>query len=88
MKECKEIMRELFAKRHQEFAWPFYRPVDTRVFKDYRSIVKRPMDMGTVRSKLAAGEYDDPGRSKTHHQSNVFGKAYVKQVPNSFLTSS
>ena len=63
MKECKEIMRELFAKKHQEFAWPFYRPVDTRVFTDYRSIVKRPMDMGTVRNKLAAGEYDDPGRS-------------------------
>ena len=28
LKFCNEILRELFHKRHQAYAWPFYKPVD------------------------------------------------------------
>ena len=36
MKECRDILKELFSKRHTAYAWPFYKPVDTTIFKDYR----------------------------------------------------
>ena len=36
MKECRDILKELFSKRHTAYAWPFYKPVDTSIFKDYR----------------------------------------------------
>ena len=28
MKFCNEVLRELFHKKHQAYAWPFYKPVD------------------------------------------------------------
>ena len=36
MKECRNILKELFSKKHTGYAWPFYKPVDTSIFKDYR----------------------------------------------------
>ena len=36
MKECRDILKELFSKKHTAYAWPFYKPVDTSIFKDYR----------------------------------------------------
>ena len=38
MSECRDILKELFSKRHTAYAWPFYKPVDTRIFKDYRYV--------------------------------------------------
>ena len=36
MKECRNILKELFSKKHTGYAWPFYKPVDTSIFRDYR----------------------------------------------------
>lgn len=35
----------------QEYAWPFYRPVDAELLglTDYYEIIKHPMDFGTVK---------------------------------------
>ena len=35
----------------QEYAWPFLKPVDVELLdlKDYHLVVKRPMDLGTVK---------------------------------------
>ena len=35
----------------QEYAWPFLKPVDVELLdlKDYYLVVKRPMDLGTVK---------------------------------------
>ena len=38
----------------QQWAWPFMDPVDTANFTDYLSIVKRPMDFGTIKKHLAS----------------------------------
>lgn len=38
-------------------AWPFLEPVDPQVVTDYRSIIKHPMDLGTVKKKILAGVY-------------------------------
>eukprot|EP00047_Mylnosiga_fluctuans_P001870 m.222246 g.222246 ORF g.222246 m.222246 type:complete len:844 (-) comp10732_c0_seq1:3505-6036(-) len=59
MKFCLNLIRELFHKRHQAYAWPFYKPVDVDALglHDYHTIIKKPMDLGTVRDKLEKGLY-------------------------------
>lgn len=43
----------------QSYAWPFYKPVDAAWLglNDYHEIIKKPMDLGTVKSKMDAREY-------------------------------
>lgn len=35
----------------QTYAWPFYKPVDADVLglHDYHDIIKKPMDLGTIK---------------------------------------
>ena len=51
MKYCSTILKELFAKKHAGYAWPFYKPVDAELLNlhDYHEIIKHPMDLGTVK---------------------------------------
>lgn len=53
-KTCDELLTELV--RHED-CWPFLRPVGRREIPNYYEIVKRPMDFGTMRSKLNAMVY-------------------------------
>ncbi|KAI5475507.1 hypothetical protein MNV49_001321 [Pseudohyphozyma bogoriensis] len=59
LKFCKEVVKELFSKKYGEFAFPFYVPVDyvTLNLPNYPSIVKKPMDLGTIRQKLDTNQY-------------------------------
>ena len=51
LKYCNQLLKELFSKRHLEYAWPFYKPVDVKGLglTDYFDIIEQPMDMGSVR---------------------------------------
>lgn len=51
LRYCSQLLKELFSKRHLEYAWPFYKPVDVKGLglTDYFDIIEKPMDMGTVR---------------------------------------
>jgi hypothetical protein len=51
LKYCSQLLKELNTKRHMEYAWPFYKPVDVKALNltDYYDIISQPMDMGTVR---------------------------------------
>ena len=51
LRYCNQLLKELFSKRHLEYAWPFYKPVDVKGLGlvDYFDIIENPMDMGTVR---------------------------------------
>ncbi len=51
---CQTVIRELFHKRHAAYAWPFLEPVNAEALglHDYHTIIKKPMDLGTVRDKL------------------------------------
>lgn len=42
--------------KHQA-AWPFLRPVLTSEVPDYHKIIKTPMDLAKIKSKLNMGEY-------------------------------
>lgn len=54
LKACNEILKELFSKKHSGYAWPFYKPVDAELLglHDYHEIIKKPMDLGTVKVRL------------------------------------
>uniref|UniRef100_A0A8C4QJR7 Bromo domain-containing protein n=1 Tax=Eptatretus burgeri TaxID=7764 RepID=A0A8C4QJR7_EPTBU len=51
LKYCNGILKEMFAKKHAGYAWPFYNPVDasTLGLHDYHEIVKQPMDLSTIK---------------------------------------
>ena len=59
MKACNEIIKEMFSKKHSAYAWPFYKPVDTEQLDlhDYKQVIKKPMDLGTVKTKMDNREY-------------------------------
>lgn len=59
LKSCNEILKELFSKKHSGYAWPFYKPVDAELLglHDYHDIIKKPMDLGTVKRKMDGREY-------------------------------
>lgn len=41
----------MFSKKHEGYAWPFYKPVpaENLGLHDYFDIIKRPMDLSTVK---------------------------------------
>lgn len=58
-KAADRIVKEIW--KHKD-AWIFYEPVDPAKFAipDYYNIIKEPMDLGTLKSNLRQGVYEDP----------------------------
>ncbi|KAM3841780.1 bromodomain testis-specific protein [Vipera latastei] len=58
---CNEILIELMSNQHAAYAWPFYKPIDITALdpEEYHSIIKSPMDLGTIKKKLDNCEYKD-----------------------------
>lgn len=57
---CSELLSKLMKHKH---GWVFNVPVDVKKLNipDYHSIIKRPMDLGTIRSRLNKNWYKSPG---------------------------
>ncbi|CAH1242002.1 BAZ2B [Branchiostoma lanceolatum] len=51
---CRTILPEL--EKHED-AWPFLVPVNTKQFPQYKKIIKRPMDLSTIKNKLRDNKY-------------------------------
>ncbi|XP_071156069.1 bromodomain-containing protein 3-like isoform X2 [Mytilus edulis] len=62
LKFCNNMVKELIAKKHAEYAWPFYKPVDAEMLglHDYYEIIKKPMDLGSIKKKMDNREYKSP----------------------------
>ncbi|XP_021041176.1 bromodomain and WD repeat-containing protein 1 [Mus caroli] len=56
-RQCKALLILIFQCEDSE---PFRQPVDLDEYPDYRDIIDTPMDFGTVRETLEAGNYDSP----------------------------
>uniref|UniRef100_A0A8C0C4W8 Bromodomain and WD repeat-containing protein 1 n=1 Tax=Buteo japonicus TaxID=224669 RepID=A0A8C0C4W8_9AVES len=56
-KQCMEVVNLIFQCEDSE---PFRQPVDLDQYPDYRHIIDTPMDFGTVKETLEAGNYDTP----------------------------
>ena len=61
LKFCQHVIDELTKPRYQAIAFPFLSPVDpvAQNIPTYHKIIKSPMDLGTVRSKLNQGQYEN-----------------------------
>lgn len=59
LKQCETLLNRLMS--HQ-YGWVFNTPVDIVKLNipDYFSVIKHPMDLGTVKTKLLSGEYASP----------------------------
>ncbi|KAF7838199.1 transcription factor GTE10-like [Senna tora] len=59
MKQCDGLLKRLMS--HQ-FGWVFNAPVDVVKLNipDYFTVIKEPMDLGTVKSRITSGEYSSP----------------------------
>lgn len=53
LRQCGTILKHL---TQHKWAWPFMQPVDVEGLQlpDYYKIIRRPMDLGTIRSRLEA----------------------------------
>lgn len=54
--QCRELLEELFKRPDSR---PFRSAVDPIMYPDYNTVVDTPMDLGTVRETLFAGEYEN-----------------------------
>ena len=61
LKFCEKVLSELLKPKYSMHAWPFLTPVDPVALNipTYHSIVKKPMDFGTVKIKLDQGQYEN-----------------------------
>ncbi|CAB1344216.1 unnamed protein product [Coregonus sp. 'balchen'] len=61
LRYCGGLIRDMLSKKHVEYAWPFYKPVDAHALglHDYHDIIKHPMDLGTIKNKLDSRQYRD-----------------------------
>jgi len=59
MKDCESLLKLLM--KHK-FGWVFNAPVDVVKLNipDYFTVIKHPMDLGTVQNKIAKGSYTGP----------------------------
>lgn len=58
---CREALDELYKQKYSPQALPFLKAVDPVALNipNYHSIIKKPMDMGTIDTKLKGGEYEN-----------------------------
>ncbi|KAK8165485.1 hypothetical protein BKA80DRAFT_309562 [Phyllosticta citrichinensis] len=59
LKFCDVVVNEMLKPKHQAFSYPFLTPVDPIALNipQYLKIIKKPMDLGTIASRLKHGEY-------------------------------
>ncbi|KAJ6841508.1 transcription factor GTE10-like [Iris pallida] len=59
MKQCDSLLNKLM--KHS-FGWAFNNPVDAVALNipDYYTVIKHPMDFGTIKKRLSSGAYSSP----------------------------
>ncbi|XP_074348910.1 transcription factor GTE8-like isoform X2 [Apium graveolens] len=59
MRQCENLLKKLMS---HEYGWVFNSPVDPVKLKlpDYFDVIKNPMDLGTVKTKLSSSVYTSP----------------------------
>uniref|UniRef100_A0A663MG99 Bromodomain testis-specific protein n=1 Tax=Athene cunicularia TaxID=194338 RepID=A0A663MG99_ATHCN len=57
LKHCNEILKEMFSKKHEAYAWPFLKPIDVASFSlgENQGITKCPTDLGTIKVSMFEG---------------------------------
>jgi len=81
MRSCRRVLLEVL---QHHYAFVFAEPVDPVALNipDYFTIIKNPMDLGTIRKKLEAGSYEDVAQFKADVDL-VFTNACTYNMPGS-----
>ncbi|POS69579.1 bromodomain protein-3 [Diaporthe helianthi] len=66
MKFCEEVLKELKSNKNWALNQHFLEPVDPVALNipTYHSVIKQPMDLGTMTAKLGSGEYESASAFK------------------------
>ncbi|KAJ5179803.1 hypothetical protein N7492_003013 [Penicillium capsulatum] len=58
---CQDVLDELHKQKHSYIAAAFYYPVDPVALNipTYHSVIKKPMDLSTIQTKLRTGQYEN-----------------------------
>ena len=61
LKFCEKVLTELSKPKYNHVSWPFMTAVDPVALNipTYHSIIKKPMDFGSMKTKLDHGEYEN-----------------------------
>jgi len=88
LKYCLSIIKDLLNKKNASFVWPFTEPVDAEKLNlhDYHQIIKKPMDLGTVKKKLENREYATPDEFAIDVRL-VFSNCYLYNSPQTDVVS-
>jgi len=80
---CATFIKELFSKKHEPYAWPFYKPVEAEELGlyDYTDIIKQPMDLTTIKNKMEGREYATPQEFATDVRL-IFTNCYKYNPPD------
>ncbi|CAF0868296.1 unnamed protein product [Adineta steineri] len=83
LKFCLNIVKDLLHKKNMTFVWPFAKPVDVKNLNlsDYYQIIKKPMDLGTVKRKLETREYASADEFATDVRL-IFSNCYLYNGPH------
>ena len=67
LKFCEKVLSEIGKPKYTRLAFAFMQPVDPVALNipSYHSIIKKPMDFGTVKNKLDHGEYENAKEFET-----------------------
>ena len=67
LKFCRKVLSELLKPKYTAMTWPFLKPVDpvAENLPTYHKIVRSPMDLGTVSTKLDSGQYENAKEFET-----------------------
>ncbi|EAS36106.3 transcription regulator BDF1 [Coccidioides immitis RS] len=82
LKFCEEVIDELHKPKHYNFAAPFYQPVDPVALNipTYHNIIKKPMDLSTIRTKLQTGQYEN-SKEMENDVRLMFKNCYKFNIP-------
>ncbi|EGC43262.1 transcription regulator BDF1 [Histoplasma capsulatum var. duboisii H88] len=82
LKFCQEVLDELHKKKYESIAIPFYYPVDPVALNipTYHSIIKKPMDLQTVQTKLQTGQYENAKEMEADVRL-IFKNCYKFNIP-------
>lgn len=83
LKFCDMVCKELTKKIHAAYAFPFYTPVDPVALNipDYFKIIKKPMDLSTIQSKLKTNQFET-GHDFEQDIRLMFRNCYKFNPPN------
>lgn len=80
---CQQVLKELLSKKLEPISYPFVTPVDPVALgcPTYFDVIKHPMDLGTIQSKLTNNEYENADEFEADVRL-VFQNAYTFNPPS------